>query len=124
MYITALLLLPFLLVSCMTAKGTGTEWTITAVGTDITGLDIKPTGMTATKIDNSAALKAVLAQVSKMWTNYLMAEGLKFLAGKYYDHAGLEVSSAQTVQLEELRNAKSLAEGNLALETLKHTATL
>lgn len=113
----ALALLP----ACMTASGNGSSWKIAAVGTDITGLDISPGGMKATSVDNSTALKAVLAEVRKMWSSYLIAEGLKFVSGKYYDQQGKVIDAATTEKLETLRNARSKDEAAAALARLKIT---
>lgn len=110
-----------LLPSCMTASGNGSTWRIATVGTDITGLDITPAGMKAAKIDNSTALKATLAEVRKMWSSYLIAEGLKFVSGKYYDQQGKVTDASTTEKLETLRNARSKDEAAAALERLKIT---
>lgn len=119
--VTCLVMVPVSLTSCMTASGTGSSWTITAVATDIDDLDITPAGMKGT-IKQSESFRAVLTEVRKMWQGYLIAEGLKYVAGKYYDNQAAEVSSTQTVKLEELRNAKSAADAKAALEAAKQAA--
>ena len=105
--------------SCMTASGSGAQWSITAVGTDLDGLSIDGGGMKAEAVKQSASLKAVLTAVQKSWANYLIAAGLKYVAGKYYDQQGAVTSAETTVKLENLRNAKGKDEAAAALERLK-----
>jgi len=105
--------------SCTFASGNGSKWTVAALGSDITNLDINSTGLKADKIDNSTAFKEATKQIRNMWQSYLMLQGLEFLGGKYYDKAGQELSSAQTVKLQELQNAKDIKTAELRLEELK-----
>jgi len=105
--------------SCTFASGNGSKWTVAALGSDITNLDINSTGLKADKIDNSTAFKEATKQIRNMWQSYLMLQGLEFLGGKYYDKAGQEISSAQTVKLQELQNAKDIKTAELRLEELK-----
>ena len=105
--------------SCTFASGNGSKWTVAALGSDITNLDINGAGLKAGKIDNSTAFKEATKQIRNMWQSYLMLQGLEFLGGKYYDKAGQEISSAQTVKLQELQNAKDIKTAELRLEELK-----
>ena len=107
--------LPF--TACTSVKGPG--WSYASLGADTEGINVSAAGFSAVKINQSAALGQVTDTIKGMWTNYLMAEGLKYLAGKYYDQEGTVISSAETVKLEELKNAKSAADASAALETLK-----
>ena len=92
-----------------------------SLGGDTAMMKSDASGFSFDSNSNSAAFRDVIKQVRLSWQSYLVAEGLKFLGGKYYDHEGKIVDAGTTVKLEELRNARSLAEGNLALETLKAT---
>lgn len=98
-----------------------TAGTYASLGGDTTLMKSDAGGFSFASNQNSAAFRDVLKQVRLSWQSYLVAEGLKFLSGRYYDHEGKVVDSATTVKLEELRNAQSLAEGNQALEALKIT---
>lgn len=71
------------------------------------------------KLNQSTAFGKTADTIKGMFANYLMAEGLKFVAGKYYDFKGSELSTAESVKLEELRNAKSVNDANAALKVLK-----
>lgn len=73
------------------------------------------------KSDTVEGFKATLASVQKMWSTYLITRGLEFVAGRYYDHAGKQIASSQAVRLEELRNAKSVADADAALKLLQAT---
>lgn len=106
-----------LLCSCTQMEGTG--WKYTSLGGNMAG-SITPAGFSGS-VNNSDAFRDVIKQVRLSWQSYLVAEGLKFLSGRYYDHEGKIVDAGTTVKLEELRNARSLAESNAALETLKLT---
>jgi len=117
--IIALVFLLFSATSCTVATGNGSKWTVAALGSDITKLDINGAGLKADKIDNSTAFKEATKQIRNMWQSYLMLQGLEFLGGKYYDKAGQEISSAQTVKLQELQNAKDIKTAELRLEELK-----
>jgi hypothetical protein len=108
-----------MLASCTFASGNGSKWTVAALGSDITKLDINGTGFKAEKIDNSPAFNAALKQVRVMWQSYLMLQGLEFIGGKYFDKAGQEISSSETIRLQELRNAKDIKTAELRLEELK-----
>lgn len=112
-------ILLFMFTACTVATGNGSKWTVAALGSDITKLDINGAGLKADKIDNSTAFKEATKQIRNMWQSYLMLQGLEFLGGKYYDKAGQEISSAQTVKLQELQNAKDIKTAELRLEELK-----
>ena len=101
------------------AKGPG--WSYSSLGADVSGLNVSAKGIRAEELRQSVAMGKVTDTMRGMWTNYLMAEGVKFLAGKYYDMKGGEMNAQTSVQLENLRNAKSAADANTALETLKIT---
>ena len=105
--------------ACQSAQGTG--WKYRSFATDTEGLDVSAEGIKAQTINQSTAFGKVTDTIKGMWTNYLLAEGLKYVAGKYYDNQGAELSGQQTVKLEELKNAKSAADASAALETLKVT---
>lgn len=90
-----------------------------SLGGDTTKMKADSAGYSFDSNSNSAAFRDVIKQIRLSWQSYLVAEGLKFLSGKYYDHEGKIVDSATTVKLEELRNAQTLAEGEQALQALK-----
>lgn len=111
----------WLLTGCMTASGnekTG-EWKTAAVGTDASRYKVTSKGMDVTGMNQSTSLSKLADTVRTMFTNALVAEGLKFSLGKYYDHQNNVVNNARTIQLEKLRNAKSEADAKSAFETLK-----
>ena len=110
-------LLPIVLSACVAAKGTG--WYFGAVGTDAQGLNVSAAGFQVAQIDNSKALGFTLEAAQKMWRNYLIAEGLKFIAGRYFDHLGQEVAADKAIKLEELHNAQSEAEAAAKLKELE-----
>jgi hypothetical protein len=110
--------------SCVVAHGSGTSWTYAGLGADADGLAINAGGMTVKKLNTSPAFIEVTKLVSKMWNAYLVQQGLQYIGGKYYDHQNAVVSSNQTVKLEELRNAKSIADANAKLEELKLTTAV
>lgn len=109
----------FMLASCTFARGTGTGYTLAAVGADLTKVRITATEFTSDNVNNSTAFIELSKRIKQMFDAYLVYQGLTFLGGKYYDHAGAEVSSAQAVKLEELRNAKDIKTAELRLEELK-----
>ena len=113
--------LPFVLSSCVAASGTG--WSLTALGTDAQGLNVSAAGFQVMQIDNSEALGTTLEAAQKMWRNYLIAEGLKFIAGHYFDHLGQEVAAEKTIKLEELHQAQSEAEAAAKLQELEALST-
>lgn len=90
-----------------------------SLGGDTTQMKSDASGYSFGSNSNSAAFRDVLKQIRVSWQSYLVAEGLKFLSGQYYTHEGKLVDAGTTVKLEELRNARSLEESKLALETLK-----
>lgn len=114
------LLALWLLCSC-TVINHPTAGYYASLGGDTSGMKSDASGYSFNSNSNSAAFKDVIKQVRLSWQSYLVAEGLKFLSGRYYDHEGKIVDAGTTVKLEELRNARSLAESNAALETLKLT---
>ena len=113
--------LPFVLSSCVAASGTG--WSLTALGTDAQGLTVSAAGFQVTQLDNSEALGTTLEAAQKMWRNYLIAEGLKFIAGHYFDQLGQEVASDKAIKLEELHHAQSEAEAAAKLQELQALST-
>lgn len=102
--------------ACTVASGNG--WKYSSVGGDAEG--ISAAGIA--RVNNSTAFGKGADTVKGMFTNYLLAEGIKYLGGKYYDAKGAEVSSAETVKLEELRNAKSAADAEAALKAAEQAA--
>lgn len=115
-------ILPLLLSACMLAGGKspdGSEWKVGTLGTDADDFNVNPEGLHVIKLNQSRGLKIVADTVNKMWANYLIAEGLMYVADKYYTLEGAKVSAATTVQLEELRNAKSAADAAAALKVLQ-----
>ena len=121
---TTALFLAGLTPACMTASGTGQSWKVASVGTDITGLSVTAAGIQAASINQSVAFGKVADTIKGMWTNYLMAEGLKFIAGKYYGHEGKIVDQSTTLELEKLRNAKSVTDADAALKAAKQAAEI
>lgn len=110
------------LTSCTTASGNATAgtWTVKSLGGDVG--EISPGGMKG--MNNSAALTKAADTVKGMFSNYLLAEGLKYLGGKYYDNKSAELGASQSVKLEELRNAKSVTDADAALKAAKQAAEL
>jgi len=105
--------------ACTFARGTGAGYTLAAVGSDLTKVRITATEFTSDNVNNSTAFMEVTKRVKQMLDAYLVYQGLTFLGGKYYDHAGAEISSAQTVKIQELKNAKDIKTAELKLEELK-----
>lgn len=66
------------LCSCFNVKGTG--WSITALGTDIDGIDLSAASLRADKINNSRSLKHVkdgtVEAVKIIGTNKLIGAGI------------------------------------------------
>ena len=114
-------ILPFVLSSCVAASGTG--WSLTALGTDAQGLNVSAAGFQVAQLDNSEALGTTLEAAQKMWRNYLIAEGLKFIAGRYFDHLGQEVAADKAIKLEELHQAQSEAQAAAKLQELGALST-
>jgi len=114
-------LLPTLLVvlsSCTIAKHP-TAGFYGSVGGDTNDLNMDATGISMSSNNNSSAFKDTLKQIKTMWSNYLIAKGLEYVSGLYYNHQGKVVDAATTTQLETLRNAKDLRLAELKLEELK-----
>lgn len=112
-----------ILPSCEVAMGnrnTG-AWAIGSLGTDVGNRAITADGLTESNVNQSASFGTAVKAVKTMWTNYITAEGLKFVSGKYYDHQGSIVGADKAVKLEELRNARDAEAGRRALEELKIT---
>jgi hypothetical protein len=107
-----------LLTSCTIARHP-TAGLYASMGGDTKGLKMDASGISMDSNDNSSAFKDVMKQIKSMWTNYLMAKGLEYVSGLYYNHQGKVVGDATTVKLEELRNAKDLKLAELKLEELK-----
>jgi hypothetical protein len=114
--ITSLILVS-LLSSCMGYRG-GQNPTLLAIGLDANKITL-PGGAIFEGLNMSKALGDTLKQVKGMWMSYLLTNGLKYMAGKYYSLEGQKLGSSTTIKLEELRNAKSLAEGEQALKALQ-----
>jgi len=110
MKIILLILFPCVLTSCTFVRGTGTNYTLAAVGADLTKVRITATEFQADSVNNSTAFLEVTKRLKQAFDAYLMYQGLTFLGGKYYDKAGAEISSAETIRLQELSNAKSAAD--------------
>jgi hypothetical protein len=102
--------------SCATGKGNG--WQFTTVLTDYGTLDVTEAGFKASKMNQTKGGQILADFVQKSFSNYLMAWGLKYVTGKYYDAKGAEVDAAKTVDLEKLRNAKSVADAEAAQKVL------
>ncbi len=117
LFLVCCVLLPSVFTSCATGKGDG--WQFTSVATDYGALDVTREGFHAVKMNQTKGFKVAADLVQKSFSNYLMAAGLKYVAGKYYDAKGAEVDAAKTVDLEKLRNAKSEADAAAALKTLE-----
>jgi hypothetical protein len=111
--------LALILTSCMTASGAG--WKTTAIGTDASKYKVTAEGIEVTDLNQTKGLGKVLSAVEKMWRNYLVTVGLKYVAGKYYDYQNNLATQDTTLKLEQLRNAKSVADAEAALATLKAT---
>jgi hypothetical protein len=112
-------ILLFMLTACTLATGNGSKWTVASLGSDISNLEVSGSGFKADKIDNSTAFREASKQVRVMWQSYLMLQGLEFIGGRYFDKAGQEISSSQTIKLQELQNAKDVRTAELRLEELK-----
>lgn len=108
--------IPVILASCVN-YGDGTTH-FNAIGMDAKRIEL-PGKLIIEDANMSGSFKAVLSSIEKMWRNYLMLEGLKYMADQYYTLEGAKVSAASTARLEELRNAKSAADAAAALEQLK-----
>ena len=116
-----LLLSCCLLPACMTASGnrlTG-EWRTAAVGTDATRYKVGPDGMDVAGMNQSTSLGKTADTVRGMWSNTLTGMVAKYAFGKYYDNKGAELSAAKTVDLEKLRNAKSVTDATAAQKALE-----
>jgi hypothetical protein len=90
-----------------------------AVGTDAEAVEVNAQGMTMLGMNNSAAFKETAKLVNKMWNSYLTLSGLKFVTGQYYNHQGKLVNQGTTLELEKLRNARSLQEAESQLKLLQ-----
>lgn len=118
LFIVGIIALALACSSCTIVKHP-TAGTYASLGGDTSKMKSDASGFSFDSNSNSAAFRDVLKQVRLSWQSYLVAEGLKFLSGQYYTHEGKLVDAGTTVKLEELRNARSLEESKLALETLK-----
>lgn len=107
-------------ISCTQVKHP-TAGTYTSLGGDMQGFSSNASGFGFSNNTNSSAFNATIKQIRVMWQSYLIAEGIKYITDHYYDHEGVQISADKEIKLEELRNAKSLAEGEQALEALKLT---
>ncbi len=68
--------------------------------------------------NNAESFQAVLTIVQKMWRNYMIAAGIKYIGGKYFDYRDNKLDSGRTVELEKLRNAKSVTDAEAAQKQL------
>lgn len=111
------------LVACGHYSGDATtgKYSGTFVGTDVTGLNHTANGFSLAGMNQTKGLKLVADTVNKMWSNYLIAKGLEYVSGKYYDRQNNIVSTDKTIQLEKLRNAKSVADAEAAQKVLDST---
>lgn len=103
------LLLTLACISCTAVKlpQGATMW---AFGTDLTGVELTNDKFVAAEVKNSPAFQEATKRLKQALDAYLMYQGLVFLGGRFYDKAGQEISSAETVRLKELSNAKSAAD--------------
>lgn len=93
--------------------------TYASLGGDTKKFNADSFGFSFAANKNAAALANTLDEIQSMWANYLLAEGLKYIAGQYYDLQGAKVDADTSIQLEGLRNAKSLQEAEIKLQELK-----
>ncbi len=116
-----LTLFPFIVINsaCTNVSGDGTSWSGTFVGTDLKDVDLGPNGFKAKEMNQSLTYAATIKAAKSAWTNYILAEGLKWVGNRYFDKQNLEISGKQAIELEKLRNAKSAADSAAALEELK-----
>ena len=107
--------------ACMTASGNRTtgEWKTAALGTDASRYQVGPDGVEVTGMNQSVALGKTADVIKGMWSNTLTGMVAKYTFGKYYDNKGAELSAAKTVDLEKLRNAKSVADAGAAQKALE-----
>jgi len=110
------LLMCSLSVSCVAFKDGPTYLGI--VGGDASLIEI-PNKLTIKDLNTSIAFSSTVKAVKDMWSNYLISEGLKYVAGQYYNHEGQVLKASTSVKLEELKNAKSAADAAAKLEELK-----
>ena len=80
------------------------------LGTDFREVELTDREFKAAEVTNSTAFVDVTKRLKQAFDAYLLYQGLTFLGGKYYDKLGAEISSAETIRLNELSNAKSAAE--------------
>jgi hypothetical protein len=80
------------------------------LGADFNDVELTPERFASKTVTTSAAFLDVTKRLKQAFDAYLMYQGLTFLGGKYYDKLGAEISSAETIRLNELSNAKSAAE--------------
>jgi hypothetical protein len=112
--------IPFIcssLASCVVSYGP--DWGVASVGTDAQEMTANRDGFRVVGLNQSKGLQTVADTIKDMWQNYLLLKGFEFITGKYYTHEGKVVDAATTVKLEELRNARTLAEGEQALQALQ-----
>lgn len=109
--------------SCTQIKGDRNlgQFSYLSLGGDTEGMDLSPEGVKVSSINNSVAFKEGTELVKAMWSSYLTFAGLRYSLGRYYDQESKVVAAEKSVKLEELRNAKSVTEGNQALEALRIT---
>jgi len=119
-----LVLLPMLFqVACGHYSGNATtgKFSGTFLGTNLQEVNHTAAGFAAAGMNQTEGLKIAADTVNKMWSNYLIAKGLEYVSGKYYDHKNNLVSTDKTIQLEKLKNAKSVADAEAAQKVLDST---
>lgn len=109
-----LLLLP--LASCVAYKDQAAYFG--AVGLDADRITL-PGRLEIINANMSRSISAVTEAVRKMWSAYLMEQGLEYIAGQYYTLQGAKVASSKAIELEKLKNAASEAEAAAKLAELK-----
>lgn len=117
---TAFIFIPFLCCQC-TYVSHPVAGKYASLGGDTLGHKQDASGFSFRSNRNSPAFVKLMDTVEKMWKNYLLLQGLEFALGKYYTHEGKLVDASTTVKLEELRNAKSVADAEAALKMLQAT---
>lgn len=87
------------------------------------GLDAKrieiPDELLMEGVNHSKAFIKAADTVKEMFDSWLIYKGLVYSLGKYYGHEGKVVDSATTIELEKLRNAKSVADAEAQLKILQ-----
>jgi len=122
MVLIAILVVALIFLSgCMTASGNkqSGDWRMAALGTDAAEFNVGPGGMDISGLNQSASLAKVADIIKGMWSNTLTGMAVKYSVGKYYDAKGAELDAAKSVDLEQLRNAKSVTDATAAQKALE-----